>query len=303
MSIPLPPAFFPSCDNNDGLESTSQSSSSHTNDDDKETATIKVHDIYLNSDERFEIWNVKAAERPHLLQYTEETNNNDELPLIDGCDLPGWRKEKFVSYNSCSSLQSCLNIGSASTMFKRERQWPVVVVSHEQNKKNPWEELKQKLETINTSNKNGARVIDHDEYAKPLYKGVKESTTTKFALLERENVPVKILGATVGWSCMPVYKNSAADVRNTNNGVEEEDDCNGNKKWSFTCTNQQNLFHGGGVGGWTFANLLKRYGTINWRFSDTHGEMMSFSTYSKYLTNLEGKGFVRVLSSFAFYLM
>ena len=37
-----------------------------------------------------------------------------------------------------------------------------------------------------------------------------------------------------------------------------------------------------------FANLLERFGDITFRFSDTHGEMMSLETYSKYITNPEG---------------
>ena len=38
-----------------------------------------------------------------------------------------------------------------------------------------------------------------------------------------------------------------------------------------------------------FTNLVKRFGSINWRFSDTHGEMMSLKTYAKYISNVEGK--------------
>lgn len=37
-----------------------------------------------------------------------------------------------------------------------------------------------------------------------------------------------------------------------------------------------------------FENLLKRFGNIAWRFSDTHGEMMSLETYAKYIVNPEG---------------
>lgn len=38
----------------------------------------------------------------------------------------------------------------------------------------------------------------------------------------------------------------------------------------------------------SFENLLKRFGSIAWRFSDTHGEMMSLETYAKYIVNPEG---------------
>ena len=38
----------------------------------------------------------------------------------------------------------------------------------------------------------------------------------------------------------------------------------------------------------SFENLLKRFGGISWRFSDTHGEMTTLETYAKYIVNLEG---------------
>ena len=37
-----------------------------------------------------------------------------------------------------------------------------------------------------------------------------------------------------------------------------------------------------------FANLVSRFGDISFRFSDQHGEMMSMSTYTKYIINPEG---------------
>lgn len=81
-----------------------------------------IYDRYLDPEERFEIFTVKAAERPHLLRWTleearlesdttsiactneekktgncseddgfEETEKLLPPPLTDGCDLPGWR--------------------------------------------------------------------------------------------------------------------------------------------------------------------------------------------------------------------
>lgn len=45
---------------------------------------------------------------------------------------------------------------------------------------------------------------------------------------------------------------------------------------------------GGPIGGWTFSNLLSRFGHVRFRFSDTHGEMMSLETYSRYVVGPEG---------------
>ncbi len=41
-----------------------------------------------------------------------------------------------------------------------------------------------------------------------------------------------------------------------------------------------------------FENLVQRFGHVYWRFSDTHGEMMSMKTYAKYITNIEGMTFL-----------
>ena len=75
--------------------------------------TGESRDVYLTPDERFEIWTVKAAERPELLllpqrenekitdegtsaQQEDNNNNHSVLPLQDGCDIPGWRHYGMV---------------------------------------------------------------------------------------------------------------------------------------------------------------------------------------------------------------
>ena len=157
--------------------------------------TNNIHNRYLDAEERYEIFVVKAAERPHLLHWTpsfQENNDNiindndnhikdddydddekkvDDLsdtmknssiktanpnlsnteyppPLIDGCDLPGWRCERISPYmnyssstthekknDSCirsirqeieSPLGGSLNIGPSSTLFRRESQFPFI---------------------------------------------------------------------------------------------------------------------------------------------------------------------------------
>jgi hypothetical protein len=95
-----------------------------------------VHDRYLDAEERYEIFVVKAAERPHLLHWTASTSTSgdgthaacggggadddaaDEYrhgdekkieehddttnllsnppPLTDGCDIPGWRCQRIA---------------------------------------------------------------------------------------------------------------------------------------------------------------------------------------------------------------
>lgn len=120
-----------------------------------------VHDRYLDSEERFEIFTVKAAERPHLLRWKpphedETVTSNEEKkkecsrsdamhnfsdvvpPLTDGCDLPGWRCEGIAPCMNKTSLsekcsrgsdadhpfQGTLNVGAGSTLFRRESMFP-----------------------------------------------------------------------------------------------------------------------------------------------------------------------------------
>jgi len=251
-----------------------------------------VDDLFLDSEERYEIYLVKAAERPHLLEYVpsvtypsssllnveekkcctgfdatdddkiisdgkdsySKNNDQDILPLIDGCDIPGWRKENFIVHNQDNpnysfSLQALLNVGASSTMFRRDKQWPNFLKMI-QNKK--WNELKVKLVNEPTYK---AKVVEYEDYCQMqnIY-GNQDNIekinrkATKFAVeFEQGNIPAKIMGATNDWKCMYL---------------------NGRK--------------------WTFENLLKRYGNIYWRFSDTHGEMMALSTYAKYISNAEG---------------
>ena len=93
---------------------------------------------------------------------------------------------------------------------------------------------------------------------------------------EQKNRPVKILGATVDWPAMPHY-NEASYTSNEPN----------NQGWA-EINESSELFTANGMGGWTFGNLVSRFGNVLWRFSDQHGEMMSLQTYSKYITTPEG---------------
>ena len=113
---------------------------------------LHVHDRYLDSEERYEIFTVKAAERPHLLQWAsprditsgadEEKKTDcgsdaelDTPPLTDGCDLPGWRCESIAPCMDSSLPKNCmtdldhpfqgtLNVGAGSTLFRRESVFP-----------------------------------------------------------------------------------------------------------------------------------------------------------------------------------
>lgn len=290
---------------------------------------IHVHDLFLTPDERFEIFQVKAAERPHLLHYNPQddeydgdgedrrchTNSKEKQkvsyhnsdnstttttnttsscssscsssnqekdpleppPLIDGCDIPGWRKERLIKVSQHQqSLLSVLNIGASSTMFRRESQWTVFYhlwMEKYCEEDSPWFGMKKLLLDSNTM-KRHALIVHYDDCKQTVKLHDQSSRyVTKFAMeYEQKNIPAVILGATCGWKSMPKYNNS-------NVGLE-----------SFAASNDftGSSGGGGGEGGWTFANLLSRFSNVNVRFSDTHGEMMAFETYAKYITNLEG---------------
>ncbi|KAL3822961.1 hypothetical protein ACHAXA_011676 [Cyclostephanos tholiformis] len=103
---------------------------------------------------------------------------------------------------------------------------------------------------------------------------------------ERANRPAKILGATVGWSAMPSYVDDE-DNDDVYENHATTDVVDGTVGWSDV--NPDSLtFTGGGRGGWTFGNLLSRYGDVAFRFSDSHGEMLPLSTYARYMINPEG---------------
>lgn len=227
--------------------------------DSEECKNRVTDDIFLSATERYEVYEVKTAERPHLLLFndddgtscTDNGSHSDLKPLLDGCDIRGWRRENMVECGK--ELQGGLNIGVSSTMFRRESQWPLCNLKRNRQ----WSNLKEKL--LNSDNiHNGADVIHHNDYKKEVMT-IGSKSATKFALdYEEKNVPAIILGATVGWKCMPAYSSDlqySPQIRS---------------------------------GGWTFSNLLSRFADVNWRFSDTHGEMMTLRTYAKYISNLEG---------------
>lgn len=239
------------------------------------TEKVHVNDLFLSQDERYEIYEVKAAERPHLLAYTNEDETiskpcadqetdsessvsdeeHNELALIDGCDIHGWRKERLV--NCTSDTQGVLNIGISSTMFRRES--TLITSSNFCNLK--WKNMKNVLLDANNITQK-PNVINHDEYKEIIDVG-NDRKATKFAIeYEQKNIPVIIQGAMEGWDCMPTYNIHA---------TTEENPCSNNF-----------------VGGWTFSNLLERFHNVNWRFSDIHGEMMGFETYAKYISQAEG---------------
>ncbi|KAL7514737.1 hypothetical protein ACHAXN_012057 [Cyclotella atomus] len=278
-------------------------------------ASYYVHDRYLYSEERYEIFTVKAAERPHLLHWkpgqkdddepvhhaeekkTECCSDDDDVcnevpPLTDGCDLPGWRCKgispcmnnatKNHSIDVDHPFQGTLNIGAGSTLFRRERMFPFICSNTSDAIESCWWYSAKQMFNIAPPSDRAAPVVQHEDVAALVDYDANRNEKRKVTIFsleyEEKNYPVKIMNATKGWSAMPDYDTIETDT--TKDRVST-------KGWADTSETSTN-FSANGKGGWTFANLKSRFGDVMFRFSDQHGEMLSLNTYSKYITNPEG---------------
>jgi len=262
---------------------------------------METRDIFLTSEERFDVWSVKQEERPHLLNYSAPSSvsqvvskNNDEdeeddslpqkyasacaadehdigdeeaslqsdtssdgslpLPLLDGCDIAGWRKEELVLPNSSVSAssshqQGILNVGLGCTFLRNESQVSACL-SNQIIRGSPWKQLQAKLLVeppsvpgIASSAPSTSTITAGRTAAIRLSPIETEQLTGPYPWFEKENLPVILEGCTAKWKAME------------------------------TCT---------------WKALLEKYGDYYWRFSDTHGACMSLETYTKYTRSIEG---------------
>jgi Cupin-like domain len=236
--------------------------------------------VLLSAEERYQVWLVKSAERPHLLEKYDERDKEDvsedsrEPPISDGCDISGWRRSCVVQPRHCSQIRlngPCIlealtvacNVGAGCTMLRRETQLPLTIP---RNFFLRWELLRQRLlvQSQLYSTRRAARLLyqdllemDNEARVNPPLKH--HGRRSYIPWFEKENVPVVILGCADDWTAIQ------------------------------SCT---------------YANLLRRFDPpeedlsdgiaddgcqeVLWRFSDTHGETMSLRTYDKYLRSVEG---------------
>jgi histone arginine demethylase JMJD6 len=151
-------------------------------------------ELYLTPDERYDVWEVKKEERPHLLLISEEDSSSGSsdddsevpLPLIDGCDVSGWRRSQLVPISR--DLASVLNVGSGCSLLRRETQLPVVSSSA----LSKWRQLQERFMQEPLQGKNSAARIDKEEAIKLSY----------YPWFERDNVPVVLEGLTDDWRAM-----------------------------------------------------------------------------------------------------
>ena len=91
----------------------------------------------------------------------------------------------------------------------------------------------------------------------------------------------------MGWSAMPPPLCANNDGNMSDNAKEDADG------WTDVGVIPSNMFTSGEEGSarerWTFANLLRWFENVAFCFLDRHGKMLTLSTYSRYITNPEGR--------------
>ena len=201
-------------------------------------------DLFLTAEERYDVYCVKASERPHLLETYDgdHSHNEEELPLMDGCDIPQWRAENLVP--RWPHWEAAMNVGLGCPLLRRESQLPVPpslrsgTTSMSQKRFSSWEALREFLLQQPTTASTERISCSQTSQDVPAKDSLLSKRHKVFPRWEEQNIPVIIEGGTEGWNL---------DV-------------------------------------WNYENLVQRFGDVRWRFSDTHGAMMTLATYNKYVS-------------------
>ena len=227
-----------------------------------------INDRYLDPDERAEVVSVKVAERRHLVCYEacdgedreeEKKEDDDECPpLTDGCDLPGWRRERiapcmeFQNEDVSQSFGGSLNIGASSVLMRRESQFPFSsAMSVRRGSKGCWWiSAKGGIFGVPPPRERRAPEMEHHvaaELVRVDCNGKRREVTLFCKEYEIKNRPVKILGATQGWSAMPSYQKEGE----TGSSAKQDNrqDSTATSWVDVGCKSKQ--FSAGGSGGWT----------------------------------------------------
>ena len=260
-------------------EATTTSACSSSDSSSSLSDRVPSRSIFLTPDQRYEIWLVKAAERPELLgRYTDddsasrsehetsdgssdgEDSSNLPLPFTDGCDIDGWRrhglarptKTKDVSLSGKMTTrqrsspsfspywQAVFNVGQGCTLFRRDGQLPLLPTSmNDDYIRSPWNALKERLSVVRPHRHHSPNGIERIHYSDIVHR----HSITPFS-----------------YSVRPHFEQHNYPVVLL--------DCTDNWKATHSCQ---------------FDSLVERFGHLHWRFSDTHAETITLQTYNKYL--------------------
>jgi histone arginine demethylase JMJD6 len=247
--------------------------------------TTLSRDVYLTPDERYQLWLVKAAERPQLLHvlidadddevgHTKEVdvlvlvssdekkedasneqqdftvfNSNEHthiMPLQDGCDIVGWRCQSIGMAKCVTTSGTCTTASSQHDDDDDER-----------------------LALLRVG---PGCTLTRLESQLPLPKPSSTWLELQQRLLQppafSNVVPRRIHGHDRGSSATRRRLNLERDAV----PVVVEGCCD---DWPAMQSCR-------------FAALVERFGHVEWRFSDTHGETLTLQTYQKYCRSMEG---------------
>jgi len=211
--------------------------------------------IFLTAEERYDVYLVKSSERPHLLETFQTTNHVDDAdslstpPLTDGCDIPAWRSGRMIETGP--EMEAAFNIGLGCPLLRRESQLPVPLAMSQ--KQSRWELLREKL-----MHQPATETVERISYSEAIQ---------GFDVNEGEVADDDDIGLR--------------DNQQRKRRLFSKWEANNYPVIIEGCTTGWNL------NAWHFEKLVERFGHIRWRFSDTHGAVMSLETWAKY-TATEG---------------
>ena len=235
-------------------------------------------DVVLSSDERFDVWQVKQAERPSLLNYEAENgdtchndfhddgehkdDNHQRMALEHQCNIESdddnadCDPAKVSIEDDCSGEEESLPLplidGCDIPGWRRYKMIHISpCIQGVLNVGSGCTMLRRESQFPVVSKRAcqgwhelQARLMREPEMTAIRLSSVETALLDVYPWFERENVPAILEGCCKDWKAMS------------------------NCTWS---------------------QLVQRFGHYRWRFSDTHGEMMTLSTYDKYVNSVEGR--------------
>ena len=272
-----------------GVDSASRGGAAGGCDDDDDRCSSRPRDVFLSSEERYEIWAVKASERPELLErYDEEEEGGgqgqqrapgddgeeaqpdlepEEPALSDGCDIPGWRSAGLVKLTAGAPRRSCKAGGGE----------------------------------CDDDNGGGEDQEGDGSYCSGDGCGFVASALhvgQGCALMRRESqLPMLPRSSLEGWERLRCrFSAPVSDPSRLPRRVRYRNDDGSFALPVNPWFERQNVpvVIDGCTDDWeamescTFRKLVERFGHLQWRFSDTHGETTSLRTYAKYVKSLDG---------------
>ena len=280
---------------------------------------LTTKDMFLTSDERFDIWNVKQAERPHLAlleERIEERNQRGEVRQIEKGDFGNTTEFLTEERITAPNPKQCHG-EDASYQFKtigRDVSHPNTSISKKIDDNERMDDKSTNTVASTTSTSSNCNSLSSSSGQLPLIDGCDIPGWRRHGLIEVSSYLQGILH--VGSGCcltrrlsqIPVL--STLGMRNWDTLLRENSLLQPPTRTARRLTSDETsklTFHPwferqnipaileGCCDEWnamtncTWMKLVERFGSYEWRFSDTHGATMTLSTYHKYVNSIEGQ--------------